>query len=79
MKALVLPVTRATWSNTKGYELRDVPSPILDEKSDSADADRVLIEPIFGGVCGTDKASGFARPFVKPFLATWKKTNANIL
>ncbi|MGE3260874.1 MAG: alcohol dehydrogenase catalytic domain-containing protein [Bacteriovoracia bacterium] len=63
MKALILPVNRATWSTTKGYELSNVPAPVLDEKRDPEDAHRVLIEPIYAGVCGTDKGIWFRKAF----------------
>jgi threonine 3-dehydrogenase len=68
MKALILPVTRSTWATTKGYELRDVPAPALDEKTNPADANRVLIEPIFSGVCGTDKGIWFRKAFREGIL-----------
>ena len=68
MKALILPVTRATWASTKGYELRDVPAPVLDEKRDAEDAQRVLIEPIYAGVCGTDKGIWFRKAFREAIL-----------
>lgn len=68
MKALILPVTRDTWATTKGYELRDVPAPVLDEKKDSADAHRVIIEPIYAGVCGTDKGIWFRKAFREAIL-----------
>lgn len=63
MKALVLPVNRGNWASTKGYELREVPAPVLDERRDPADAKRVLIEPIYAGVCGTDKGIWFRKAF----------------
>jgi threonine 3-dehydrogenase len=68
MKALVLPVNRGNWSNTKGYELRDVPAQELNEKKNSADALSVMIEPIFGGVCGTDKGIWFRKAFKESIL-----------
>lgn len=68
MKALILPVTRATWSTTKGYELADVPAPVLDEKKDPEDAHRVIIEPIYAGVCGTDKGIWFRKAFREAIL-----------
>lgn len=69
MKALILPVTRATWATTKGYELSDVPAPILDERKDAEDAHRVLIEPIYAGVCGTDKGIWFRKAFRESILS----------
>ena len=63
MKALILSVNRQNWSTTKGYELKDVPAPVLNEGANKEDAQRVLIEPIFGGVCGTDKGIWFRKAF----------------
>ena len=63
MKALILSVNRNNWSTTKGYELADVPAPTLDESRDPADAQRVLLEPIYSGVCGTDKGIWFRKAF----------------
>ena len=68
MKALILPVTRDNWSTTKGYELADVPAPVLDEARDPADAQRVLLEPIYSGVCGTDKGIWFRKAFREGIL-----------
>jgi threonine 3-dehydrogenase len=65
MKALILPVTRETWSTTKGYELADVPAPALDGE---ADADSVILEPIYAGVCGTDKGIWFRKAFREGIL-----------
>jgi threonine 3-dehydrogenase len=73
MKALVLPVTRANWNSTKGYELREVQAPTLNEQKDPEDAKRVLIEPIFGGVCGTDKGIWFRKAFREAILGHMEK------
>jgi threonine 3-dehydrogenase len=68
MKALILPVNRSNWATTKGYELRDIPAPVLDEAKTPADADSVLIEPIYAGVCGTDKGIWFRKAFREGIL-----------
>jgi threonine 3-dehydrogenase len=68
MKALVLKVNRQTWSQTKGYELADAPAPTLNEQKDPADAHRVIIEPIYAGVCGTDKGIWFRKAFRESIL-----------
>lgn len=68
MKALILPVNRSNWATTKGYELRDIPAPVLDEAKNSADANSVLIEPIYAGVCGTDKGIWFRKAFREGIL-----------
>lgn len=68
MKALILPVNRGNWSATKGYELKEIATPTLDEKKNPADAASVMIEPIFGGVCGTDKGIWFRKAFRENIL-----------
>ncbi len=69
MKALILSVSRTTWATSKGYTLSEVPAPKLDEKLDPEDAHRVLIEPIFAGVCGTDKGIWFRKAFREAILS----------
>ncbi len=68
MKALILPVNRQTWSSTKGYQLQEVPTPVLDEKKNPADSKNVILEPIYGGVCGTDKGIWFRKAFKDSIL-----------
>ncbi len=68
MKALILPVNRDNWSQTKGYELREVAAPTLDESRDPEDARRVLLEPLYAGVCGTDKGIWFRKAFRESIL-----------
>ncbi len=63
MKALVLETNRDTWSQQKGYELRDVEAPILNEGKNTLDAKSVILEPIYAGVCGTDKGIWFRKAF----------------
>ncbi len=63
MKALVLETNRETWSQQKGYELRDVEAPALNEGKNALDAKSVILEPIYAGVCGTDKGIWFRKAF----------------
>src|SRR3989344_2239264 len=55
MKALVFDTTLGSWESTRGFELRDVPAPVLDEKKDPTDADKVLLKVHYAGICGTDR------------------------
>lgn len=68
MKALVFEVNRSNWSSTKGYELRELPSPELKEKENPNDAKSVILEPIYSGVCGTDKGIWFRKAFKEAIL-----------
>lgn len=67
MKALILEVNQKTWSQTKGYKLADVPEPRLENDDD------VIIEPIYGGVCGTDKGIWFRKAFSESILEHLEK------
>lgn len=53
MRALVFDTTLGSWDGTRGFELRDVPAPILDEKKDPADTNKVLVKVHYAGICGT--------------------------
>lgn len=55
MKALVFDTKLGSWENTRGFELADVPEPVLDERVNSADADKVLLKVHYAGICGTDR------------------------
>jgi threonine 3-dehydrogenase len=68
MKALILSVNKNNWSTTKGYQLADIDEPHLDEKSNPADADSVILAPVLAGVCGTDKGIWFRKAFRNPIL-----------
>ena len=55
MKALVFDTKLGSWDETRGFELQDVPAPVLDEKKDPTDADKVLMKVHYAGICGTDR------------------------
>ena len=55
MKALVFNKENNNWENTKGFELADVPEPVLDEAQNPADAGAVVIKMKYAGVCGSDR------------------------
>lgn len=55
MKALVFDKSKYNWETSKGFELVEIPEPVLDEKKNKADADYVIIKVHYAGVCGTDK------------------------
>lgn len=77
MQALILDPSRDPWETSRGFEKRDVPEPILDEKADPADAERVLIRVHYAGVCGSDRGIWFRSAFrdhILGSLKTEKKT-----
>lgn len=69
MKALTLEVNRSTWAQTTGYELREIVEPQLSDPS----KDQAIIEPIFAGVCGTDKGIWFRKAFKESILSHLEK------
>lgn len=77
MQALVLDPSRDPWETSRGFEKRDVPEPILDERADPADAERVMIRVHYAGVCGSDRGIWFRSAFrdhILGSLKTEKKT-----
>lgn len=54
MKALVFDTTLGSWDKTRGFELRDVPAQVWDERKDPTDANKVLLKVHYAGICGTD-------------------------
>ncbi len=73
MQAIVLEVNRKNWSTTKGYVSRDVEAPRLEESQNPSDANAVLVAPIFGGVCGTDKGIWFRKIFKESILSSLER------
>lgn len=55
MKALIFDAENQEWATSRGFELRDVAVPVLDEARNPSDADAVLIKVHYAGVCGTDR------------------------
>jgi threonine 3-dehydrogenase len=53
MKALILKKT--DWETTKGFELVEIPEPILDEVNNPADKNYVILKVQYAGICGTDR------------------------
>ena len=77
MKALVFDASSQKWESSRGFELRDIAAPVLDEARNPADADRVIIKIRYAGVCGTDRGiwtrSAFRDQIAKS-MALEKKT-----
>lgn len=63
MWALVFDAKKDKWSKTKGLRKDRVPRPALDEKKDPLDASRVILKPIYTGVCGSDAGIWFRTSF----------------
>jgi threonine 3-dehydrogenase len=55
MKALVFDKSKTEWETSRGFELVEVPEPVLDEKENPADENYIIMKVHYAGVCGTDK------------------------
>ena len=55
IKALTFDSKEDGWEKSRGFVMRDVPMPVLDEKKYPEDALSVILKMRFAGVCGSDK------------------------
>lgn len=55
VKALTLDIEKDGWETSRGFALRDVPMPVLDEKNNLEDAVSVILRIRYAGVCGSDR------------------------
>jgi len=55
MKALVFDLSSQEWETSRGFELRDIAAPAIDESKNPMDADHVIIKITYAGICGTDR------------------------
>lgn len=67
MKALVIDTAEKPWDQTKGFELRDLERPTLDEANNPADAASVIIRLKYAGVCGSDRGLWYRNAFKDQF------------
>ncbi len=50
-----LVVDAATWDKQRGFRRTRVPRPVLDERAKPGDAQQVIVQVLYAGVCGTDR------------------------
>ena len=53
--ALTFDKNQDTWENSKGFIVREVEMPVLDESKNPEDALFVILKMKYAGVCGTDR------------------------
>ena len=51
MKALIFDKSKSDWETSRGFELVNVPEPVLGV----GDEDKIILKVHYAGVCGTDK------------------------
>ncbi len=55
INALTLDTKEDGWETSQGFIMRQIPMPVLDEKTDSKDALSVIIKIMYAGMCGSDR------------------------
>ncbi len=77
VKALTLDIKQDGWEKSRGFVMREVPMPVLDEKNNTEDALAVILKIRYAGVCGTDRGlwnRAVFKDYVHDSLAREKKT-----
>lgn len=54
MRALVFDKSKTDWESSRGFDLVDIPKPVLD-KTNSAEDNHVILKVRYAGICGTDR------------------------
>ena len=63
IQALTIDVEKDGWDKSRGFVMREVPMPVLDEKADPEDALRVILKIRYAGVCGSDRGLWYRTAF----------------
>ena len=63
MWALVFDRSKDTWEKSRGLRKVRVEKPVLDEAKDPLDAERVIIQVLYTGFCGSDKTTWYRDVF----------------
>jgi len=78
MKSLVYDKSSMPWDQSKGFQLRDMPQPRLDESADPADSENVLVKVIYAGFCGSDRGIWNRTAFKGMIFDSLKKEGGTI-
>lgn len=73
MKALVIDTAAQPWENSKGFLLKDLEKPKLDEANNPDDASCVIVKILYAGVCGSDRGLWYRAAFKENFLGALKR------
>ncbi len=63
IKALTFDIKKDGWEKSRGFVMRDIPMPFLDEKNNSEDATSVILKVRYAGVCGSDRGLWYRTAF----------------
>lgn len=63
VKALTFDSAKDGWDTSRGFVMRDVPMPVLDEAKNPEDAVSVILKIRYAGVCGSDRGLWYRTAF----------------
>ncbi len=66
MKALIFDKAKTDWETSRGFELVDIPEPVLGE----GDEDKIILKVAYAGVCGTDRGIWNRQAFKEQILSS---------
>lgn len=73
MKALVIDTDAQPWEESKGFILKDIERPTLDEANNPDDASCVILKILYAGVCGSDRGLWYRAAFKENFLGALQR------
>lgn len=63
IRALTFDIEKDGWDTSRGFVMREVPMPVLDEKKNPEDALSVILKIRYAGVCGSDRGFWYRNAF----------------
>ena len=63
VQALTFDAKADGWDTSKGFVMREVPMPVLDEKTNPDDALSVILKIRYAGICGSDRGLWYRTAF----------------
>lgn len=78
VKALTVDIAQREWEEKKGFFLRDVPMPVLDERKNPEDALSVILKIRYAGVCGTDRGLWYRKAFKGLFHSSLEREHKSM-
>ena len=63
ISALTLDIKKDGWAGSRGFIMREIARPYLDEKKNPEDAISVIVKVQFAGVCGSDRGIWYRTAF----------------
>lgn len=73
VQALTFDSKTDGWDKSRGFVMREVPMPVLDEKNNPEDALAVIVKMRFAGVCGSDRGLWYRKAFKDMVLGSLEK------